>query len=372
MSGIFKDIFGYEDPPGPDPQIGEAAKSNAAIAGRMQDLAEQQYSDQRALTAEYAPLLKDLIAKSVAAQDTATGQSQAAWADYNATWKPVEQKLAADSLAWGSKGRQDQEAERAATGVATTFDQARQDIAQQMQRSGVDAGTIATLSAAGRLEEAKAKAGAADGARRTVEKEGMAYLDNAARFGRNMTSTGIATAGLAAQQGQAAQGGYGTLSAAMAQPAQAAGGLFQGAVGANNAAANLANIGWNQQAAGAASNNAFMGDIIGAGANLAGMYFGSSEKTKVMGKRVKNADDAVEKSPAKHWAYKPGLGDGSTKPRMGPTAESLRDATAGVVSDGKTVDGIAMLGLHHAAIGSHNARLRRIERAVGLADAKGA
>ena len=51
--------------------------------------------------------------------------------------------------------------------------------------------------------------------------------------------------------------------------------------------------------------------------------------------------------------------------------QSLADV-APEVSDGHQVDGIAMLGLHHAAIGGHAARLRSIEKRLSLADARGA
>jgi hypothetical protein len=40
------------------------------------------------------------------------------------------------------------------------------------------------------------------------------------------------------------------------------------------------------------------------------------------------------------------------------------------VSDGETVDGISMLGLHHASLGDHNKRIARLERAASLSDAE--
>jgi hypothetical protein len=361
------------DSPKPDPGIGKAAEANAEIAGRMQNLAEEQYADQKKLFDEYSPVLKNLLQTSLSQQQKSIDQSDSAWASYNDTWKPVEAKLAQQSLDWASPGRQEQEALAAGSRVATTFDQARADTRQALQTSGMDAGTIATLEAAGRLEEAKAKAGAMDTARRDTEKAGIAYLDNAARFGRNMTSTGIATAQLAGSQGQQAQGGYGTLTAASAQPGQAAGSLYSQAVGANNAAGNLYVSKFRAESDAAAANQGFFGDIIGAGLGAAGMaggfgkLFSSSEKTKDMGPKVEGASEAVEKSPAKHWRYKPGMGDGSTKERMGPTAESLADV-APSVSDGKKVDGIAMLGLHHAAIGEQNKRLKALEKRLSLGD----
>jgi hypothetical protein len=108
-----------------------------------------------------------------------------------------------------------------------------------------------------------------------------------------------------------------------------------------------------------------IGDLFGAGLQAYGMYT-SSKKTKHVGGKVDGlaAAKAVEKSPAKRWSYKDGQGDGSTKQRMGPMAEDLK-REAPQVSNGKQVDGIAQLGLHHAAIGGLSKRLERIEKKLG-------
>ena len=365
---FIKSLLGFEDAPPPDPLIGEAAKSNAAIGERMQTLAEKQYADQSAALNEYRPLLKDAIAKSTVAQDKATAQSDSAWADYQTTWRPVEQTLATKSLAYSDPARVEQEAQRAAGMAQTQLDRAQRETEMSLAQAGASPEKTAALLAAGRVSGAKSIGAAEYQGRTDAEAKGMAYLDNAARFGRNMTSTGIETARLAGQTGQQVQSGVGGLQSAISAPAQSAAPLLQGAVNANNAAGSLANTGWNQANAGAQSSNDFIGDIIGAGAKAAGMYFGSSKKIKRMGKKVDGASEAVAKSPAKHWSYKPGEGDGSTKPRMGPTAESLADV-APEVSDGKQVDGIAMLGLHHAAIGDQHKRLKKLEQRLSAKEA---
>ena len=413
------------DAPAPDPLVGQAALKNSEIAGRMQDLAEKSYDSQQALLAEYSPLLKSLIQSNVNAQTKSTELSDAQWKSYTDTWQPIESELAKQSLSWATPGRAQQEADRAASATATQVDRATADGARNLQAAGASPEKVAAMQAAAGLSGAKAIAGAASGAYRDTEKAGLAYLDNAARFGRNMTSTGIATAQLAGQQGQAASGGVYGLQSAMAQPAASAGGLFGAAVGANSAAGQLGLANYNAQMQANQANNGFLGDLIGAGGKLLGMtttssgsglgalagLFGSSEKLKNMGPKVNGndaeeavektngdspaeeraegkrghnakeeaaerragdnpAEEAIEASPSKQWAYKPGLGDGDTRTRMGPTAESLRDATGGVVSDGTKVDSIAMLGLHHAAIGNQSKRLKRIEQRLGLRDAR--
>ncbi|MFM7025395.1 MAG: hypothetical protein ACKOWC_04965, partial [Limnohabitans sp.] len=256
--------------PAVDPAIGEAAKANAAIAGRVTDLAEAQYSDQKALLAEYSPLLKSLIQSNVDAQQTATDQSASQWKSYTDTWQPIEQELAKQSLSMASPARAQQEADRAASTTATQVDRATADGTRTLQAAGASPEKVAAMQAAAGLSGAKAIAGAASGAYRDTEKAGLAYLDNAARFGRNMTSTGIATAQLAGSNGQAATNGIYGLQSATATPAATSGSLFSQAVGANSAAGQLGLANYNAQLQASQANNGFLGDIIGAGAGLLG------------------------------------------------------------------------------------------------------
>lgn len=245
FSGITSFLFG-DGPAAPDTSgINNAAEKNADIAGRAQTLAETQYADQMKLWNEWSPMLKEQLQKSITAQDASTARSDQQWQDYTKTWQPVEKQLAEKSLAFASPERANQEAATAQAGVAQQYDAARTSSREDMIRAGLDPSAITSLEASGRLLEAKDKAGAANTARRTVESQGLAYLDNAARFGRNMTSTGLAAAGLANQQGSSVQSGYGNLVQAQAAPTagaiqglgtaaninQGAGSLFSNAAG---------------------------------------------------------------------------------------------------------------------------------------------
>lgn len=352
--------------------INDAARANAGIAGRQQDLAERQYSDQLAIFNEFKPLLQQQIQQSLTAQGKSDARSDQQWDDYLKTWRPAEQRLAQMSLDMADPARYEQEAQRAGADVTTQFDRARSESRRNLQMGGASQDKIATLEAAGRLAEAKVVGGAQSQARRDTENRAMAYLDNSARFGRNMPSTGIATAQLAGQQGGQAVAGVNNLAGAAAQPANSALPFYSAAVGANNATGSLygaaGQLGMN---ADIARSNAVLGGLAGAG-RLAGSYgwFTSSEKTKHVAGDLDGAAaaEAVSRSGAKRWAYKPGHGDGNTKARFGPMAEALA-AVAPEVSDGRTVDSISLIGLHHAAIGNQNDRLKRVERALSLADA---
>lgn len=348
----------------------KATQAQYDLGTRQQDLAEKQYADQLKLFEEFKPQLKEQLTKSIEAQDLATSQSNDQWASYKSTWQPIESQLAQKSLDYASPARAEQEASRAAADTTSAFDTARGESRRSLEMAGASPEKIAALEASGRLQEAKAVGGAQSAARREVDSKGMAYLDNASRFGRNMPSTGIATAQLSNQTGQSVQSNYGGLVNATSAPADSARGLFNGASAAYSSSGNLALGSGNLALGQAKTNNDVFGDVVGAGLQAYGM-FGSSEKTKDIKGGIDGdaAADAVAASPSKEWSYKPGLGDGNTKARMGPTAESL-NKVAPEVSDGEQVDGIAMLGLHHAAIGATTKRLARLEKRIGLSDAR--
>ena len=240
--------------------------------------------------------------------------------------------------------------------------------------SGARPEKIAALDAASRLDEAKAVGGAQYQARSDTASKAMSYLDNAARFGRNMPSTGIATASLADSQGAQAQSGYGALTSAAAAPAQAASPLFNSAVSSNSSAGSLFGNAAGLDYTGSLMNSNYTLGALGGAAKLYGMQnpygIGSSKKIKHRGGKAdgRAASKAIEATPAENWRYRKGQGDGNPKARIGPMAEDLAKV-APQVSDGKTVDGISLMGLHHSAIGNHAQRLKRIEHSLSLAEA---
>lgn len=263
LGGLVNSVFNRPDAPDTS-GMNDAAQRNAAIAGRQQDLAEKQYADQMALFNEFKPMLVQQMQTAITEQGKSTARADDQWNNYLTTFRPAEQALVQKAMEYDTPGRREQAAQEAAGGVAGQYDTARASSREDMIRAGLDPSAMASMEASGRLIEAKDKAGAANTARRTVESQGLAYLDNAARFGRNMTSTGLAAAGLAGQQGAQAQQGYGTLANASAAPAAAAAPLFNSAVGANNSAGSLyGNIAGLQSAGELQNFNNTMGTLAG-------------------------------------------------------------------------------------------------------------
>jgi hypothetical protein len=255
----------------------------------------------------------------LAEQAKVSARGDAQWSDYMNTWRPVEQKFATSVMNFDTPERRLQAANQAGGEVATQFDQQRQQFTEEATRYGMDPTTIAALGNASRLEEAKATAGAKNTARNNVEMQGLGLLQSGAQFGRNLPNTSNQSSSIAT-------------------------GTASSAAGVLNTQAGLQNQN-------TANRNALFGDLLGGLAGLYGMYT-SERKAKKVGGQVDGlaAIDAVMRSPSSRWSYKEGQGDGSTQPRMGPMADDLAKV-APQVSDGKQVDAISMLGLHHAAIG---------------------
>lgn len=253
----------------------DAAKLNAetqkAISDRQMALAEKQYADQTALWNELKPYYMQQIQTQLGEQQKSIGRADSAWADYQNIWRPQEQRLSDMTTELTAPGRTEQEAQRAAADVTSQADAAAQENRRQLEAAGASPEKIAALEAAGRLSTAKAVGGAMGDARRAQETRAIGLVDNAARFGRNQTSTGLSLASLGTNQGGAVTGTAGATQGAASVPAGTTSSILGQAANTNASAGNLwlgmANAGTNQQR----NVMDFYGDLIGAGAGLLGM-----------------------------------------------------------------------------------------------------
>lgn len=145
--------------------------------------------------------LDQLVTRYLASMDKFNARSDEQWTNYMSTWRPIETKLADTALNYDTPARREQAANEAMGGVASQFDLARTTGLRDLQSAGVDPSTIAALGTASLLEEAKAKAGAANTARSEVESKGLALIDNAARFGQTAANSSLQLGNLATGQG---------------------------------------------------------------------------------------------------------------------------------------------------------------------------
>lgn len=328
--------------------INAAAVQNAEIGREQLALAREERAAARARQAEFDPLFKQLVQSSIQQQKTAADQSADQWKSYVETWKPVEGKLAQTATNYDTAERRDSEAAKAAADVGFRANEAEKSLTRDLGRSNLSlsSGKALALAAGNKLDVAKATAGAESQARRQVEQTGISLVDNAARFGRNMPSTGIQTAQLAlsagGQAGSQIGQGQATYSAALA-PSQ---GFYSGAVGSTQSAGslfgNVASLNQQTELANAAFKQELLGSAIGAGSAA----LMSSSKTKNVEGDV-DPDAAlrsVVETPVKAWRYK----DGDGRLRLGPMAEDVAASTG--VGDGQTLDVATELGTLRAAV----------------------
>lgn len=359
--------------PAPDPQIGQASLDQI-------HLAQQEYNDQKALTDQYAPLFASEVQANTAAQQQETSEAADTYSNYKQYFQPVQDQFATDAASYASDGRKEQAAQTAEGQVATSYDAARAQQADQLQAGGVQAGSgkALALNNALNLQEATARAGAANTARTNVENTGLQLEQNASSLGAGLPATSLAQAGAAQSSGQAAQGSVAGISGLTAAPLTTSTGAttagINGLLGYNQAQTNATN-----------SSNSFVGDILGAAGTAAGMFF-SSKKLKSTISRV-DGKEAVAglvagggapaskqtvglkadakpltvsgpkaldgltngKMPVDGWKYKPGVADSGD--HVGPYAEDVHAAFGDAVAPrGKAIDMGAMSQVNGHAI----------------------
>lgn len=254
--------------PTPDPLIGQAAQTNAALGQAQLDFAKQQYADSQGRQDKYDDLTGKVAQSALdsqnkanqwaqddrdiqaayrtkydnwADQDRATGQdtltkdqqlAQAALASgqkyegqfqqqaayqnglaqsqtnrYQQNFAPVEDKVASDAMNWDSAARQDQMAAQAKGDVLTAGQQANDAAQRQMMSMGVNpaSGKFLATNRANDIATSLAGAGAEDAARNNVRMQGVTLRQQAAQQGQQLLASGQQAASLGMQATGAAQ-----------------------------------------------------------------------------------------------------------------------------------------------------------------------
>lgn len=250
----------------------DAANEQAALGREQLDLARQQFRSGEARQARMDPLYEQLMRDAIADGGTARSRSADQWEQYTRIFQPLEAKMAETAANYDTVGRRMDAAAEAAATVGKAFDNTRSQQQRSLARAGVQIGSgrALTMDNDSRLEQAKAQAGADIQARRAVEDRGIALVDNAARFGRNQTSTSLQAAGMGLQaNGVAQNAGISGINAANAalQPGMSLMGMGSGNIAqSGNVFANIA------QQQNVATGNAYagIGSALTSGAYLYG------------------------------------------------------------------------------------------------------
>lgn len=355
------------DAPSPDPAIGKAAEANAAVAADALDFQKSMYED-------YKPYLQNLADTSMEAtnlqMDIAKQQADISkdyYDYYTDTFRPVEQSLVDEAMAYDDKTEGERMAGEAAAQVGESFGIGQRTMERQMADQGVNIndGAYAGGKRFMALKQAVATAGASNKARQDAKTIGWAKKMDAAGLGRGLPSSQATSASLATS---AAGAGVGSAGAPLTGITQGANMMQQGygtAIQGNSSAGNLYLGQYQAQANAASQDNGLFGALgqIGGAAIMM-----SSKKVKDEKEPIQEgaALESLEETPVEKWKYKPGVADEGR--HIGPYAEDMQKNFG--VGDGKTINVIDAIGVTMAAVKDLNEKVDRLAAGFGVGRAK--
>lgn len=263
--------------PKPDPLIGQAAMSNAALAKEQAAVAREQLAWEKDRAEKQDPLIQKIVDQQIAIGDTNAERSNEQWQIYKDLFAPMEERMVQDANNFDSDERKDRMAAEAGADVTRGYQGALESNQRNMERMGVNpnSGRFAALTTETGLAQTKDTAGAMNKARRDTELQGMAMREGAAKFGRGMTSTGLAADAASLNAGNSATGNINAGNAAHAAGLNSAAQWFGGANAGNNSAGNLMLGQYQGQLQANQQNNDMMGglgSLFGTGAGLAATF----------------------------------------------------------------------------------------------------
>jgi hypothetical protein len=235
------------------------------------DFYKQQYAEQKPLQEEQARIVREVSS----AQLDSMRQNDAIAKDYydyqTSTFRPMEKAIVADAENYDTTARREEKAAQAVADVGMQAEIGRQSNVRQMQRMGVNpnSGKMMAMNNQMALDEAVAKAGAANKARDVVETQGFARKMDAASLGRGLASNQATSAGVALNAGNSAVTNATTPINTINGMTQTMGQGYQAASTGMRSAHNMINTANNNTAAmwGSAATG-----MIGAAGSMAGIY----------------------------------------------------------------------------------------------------
>jgi hypothetical protein len=190
----------------------QATDAASAAASEQNALSKEQFDwNKQIYERDTAPMQRQQmeLQTRVAEDALARAQKQDALGDeqkayYDSTFKPIEQKVAADAMGYDSDENVARRSGMAGANVNQQFSNARGQSARMAGRYGL--GSTAFSGPAGSSERAQAlgAAGAQTGAAFDTMDKGIQLRAGAANFGRNMPNTALSSYGGATSSGGAA------------------------------------------------------------------------------------------------------------------------------------------------------------------------
>lgn len=360
MSFVSDMLFGKDEPD--TSGINDAARMSAELGNKAFDWFTKEYdrtAPDRAKAQDEASQVTTAQLASMRQQDTLAKD----YADYNkSTFRPLEQKMVADSQAYDTPERRQAAADAAVADVNSQVAQQRQATQMDLARSGVtpDSMQSQALMASGDINAARVAAGAASTARRNVEATGYARMADAVNLGRNLPSAQATAVQTGVQAGQGALAGS------------------QAGMAAGQAGTGLMQSGFSTAMQGQGQSGALFGKAAdidnttrGQNLNFLSSIYGSTmkasdPKVKSDRKAVSTASmlDAIEKTPVESWKYDPEKGgpDDGGQTHVGPMADRVQAMMGdGAAPGGKVVDLVSMNGVTMGAVQELAKRVKKLE-----------
>lgn len=194
--------------PAPDPQIGEAAKMQAAIAGEWLNFSREQFAVANERQQDIDEMSRRVAEQQLATQDRANQWATEDRERYMSVFRPMEDEYIKEANNWDSQERQDQMAAEAKADVQGASDSARRIRERNQASMGVNpnSGRFAGTERAADFDTALASAGAQNQTRNSIRQQGMAMKADAVNMGRGLPSQAAGAAGLGLSAGGAAMG----------------------------------------------------------------------------------------------------------------------------------------------------------------------
>jgi len=354
-----------------------AAIEGAKLSREQLDWAKAIYADTADERATTSALSTELARTQLDSAKQQTAMAAQGYSDYQITYRPLEQSMAAEASSYDTPERRAAAADAATSDVERNLAAQRMATQREMERSGVNPASGKSMAMQGTMDlgAARLKAGAGTQAMRNVETIGAAKKADAVNLGRGISSSQATNAAMALQQGNS---GIANSNNALNSASAGASGMQQGYAGAqsglNSSAATFGNIAGQQQSANNASasnTNAAIGGIAavaGATASQWGPWLAAAMSDRTKKKDIEPVDpdavlEAVAKTPVSNWRYdaaKGGVDDGEVQ-HMGPMAQDVQ-ANMGdsVAPGGKQIDLVSSNGIAMAAIQGLNRKVDKL------------
>lgn len=352
---------GKSQPKAPDyTALADASAESAAI---MAGLGQKQLDANEKQFQAMLPFMQGISEDQRAMMKQQMEQAKGYYDYSQKTFRPIEEKMAADALGFNTDAKREELAQQAAADAGQAFATTQAANERGMASMGVNpnSGRFAGQQRASELGLAAVKANAMTGTRRQAEQLGWARQLDATGLGRGLAGAssgayaGAVGAGNAA--GANAQSPYSNYQSGMAA-----------GVGTMGNAQNMYLSGLNNSLAGQSSIYQSQMSRPDPTMQLLGMAGGlmMSSKDYKTDKRPVDAQEVsrkVEGIPVDRWKYKPEVVDDDAK-HTGPYAEDMQKLGA-ATPDGKAIDVISALGLNLAAIKGLGQRISKLEQANG-------